>query len=124
MVNSYLSKPALGVMLAIAIALHNIPEELAMAVPLIAVKRKKMLIKAAVLSAMAEPVGAIAGLVVVRSFVDLTYFLLVFTAGAMISISLHELFPLVRRYRQPMSFLTGSILSVLVYLGLEALIPV
>ena len=112
MVNSYLSKPALGVMLAIAIALHNIPEELAMAVPLIAVKRKKMLIKAAVLSAMAEPVGAIAGLVVVRSFVDL------------ISISLHELFPLVRRYRQPMSFLTGSILSVLVYLGLEALIPV
>ena len=124
MANSYLSQPALGLMMAIAIALHNIPEELAMAVPLIAVKRKKVLFKAALISAMAEPAGAIVGLVVVQAFIDLTYYLLTFTAGAMIFISLHELFPMVKRYRQPTSFITGIALSVLVYLGLEKFIHV
>ena len=124
MANSWLSQPSLGLMMAIAIALHNIPEELAMAVPLIAVKKKKMLFKAALISAMAEPVGAITGLVVVQAFVDLTYYLLPFTAGAMIFISLHELFPMVKKYRQPASFATGLALSVVVYLVLESLIHV
>lgn len=124
MANSYLNQPALGLMMAVAIALHNIPEELAMAVPLIAVRRKKVLFKAALVSAMAEPVGAIVGLVVVQAFIDLSYYLLTFTAGAMIFISLHELFPMVKRYRQPASFIMGIALSALVYLGLEALFRV
>lgn len=124
MANSYLSNPALGLMMAIAIALHNIPEELAMAVPLVAVKRKKTLFKAAIVSAMAEPAGAIVGLVVIQAFMDLTYILLAFTAGAMIFISLHELFPMVQRLRQPASFTIGVVLSALVYLGLERIIQV
>jgi hypothetical protein len=47
------------------IALHNLPEELAMAVPATALRSKRFLMGAAMLSALAEPVGAVIGLLAV-----------------------------------------------------------
>ncbi len=60
--NSYILLPSLGILVAISIALHNIPEEFAMAVPLVITKNKKRLIQLGIISAFAEPLGAIFGL--------------------------------------------------------------
>jgi ZIP family zinc transporter len=62
MANSYIHSPSLGVLIAISIALHNIPEELAIAVPIIlAGEKKRLLFKMAFLSGLAEPLGATLG---------------------------------------------------------------
>ena len=65
MANAYVAAPALGVLVAVAIALHNLPEEFAMAVPVMLLRSKRLLFGAAFLSALAEPLGAILGLVAV-----------------------------------------------------------
>ena len=66
MANSYIASPSQGVLVALAIAIHNIPEEFAMAVPIIMVKKRRFLYMAAFLSGLAEPLGAIVGLVAVH----------------------------------------------------------
>ena len=47
MANSYIYSPSLGLLIASAIAIHNIQEEFAMIVPLLLTKKKKLLFKAA-----------------------------------------------------------------------------
>jgi ZIP family zinc transporter len=65
MANAYVASPALGLLVALAIALHKLPEEFAMAVPAVMLKSKGFLFGAALLSALAEPLGAIIGLIAV-----------------------------------------------------------
>ena len=65
----YLFNPALGLIIAVAIILHNIPEGVATAIPLLESGTKPL--KATVitfLSGLAEPVGALVGAVVLSSF--------------------------------------------------------
>jgi len=123
MANSYIYSPSLGLLIALAIAIHNIPEEFAMAVPLLLVKKKKLLFKAAFLSALAEPVGAVLGLIAVGFLPSLNPLFMAFAAGAMIFISLHELLPMAKRYKRISLFILGIILSIIVYLALSMLIP-
>jgi ZIP family zinc transporter len=115
MANAYIAAPALGVLVAIAIALHNLPEEFAMAVPVVLSRSRRMLFGAALLSAMAEPLGAILGLVAVGIAPSLNAHFMAFAAGAMLFVSIHELIPLARRYRHLTLFVGGVLLSVLVY---------
>lgn len=124
MANSYIYAPMLGVLVAIAIALHNIPEEFAMAMPLVVIKKKAFLYKAAFISGLAEPVGAIIGLAAVSILPALNPLFMSFAAGAMIFVSLHELVPMANRYRKPMFFLFGAGLGVLTYLGLTSFLGV
>jgi ZIP family zinc transporter len=124
MATSYIYDPSLGLFLALAIALHNIPEEFAMAVPLLLANKKRLVIQAAILSALAEPVGAILGLLAVSLFSDLEPFFMAFAAGAMIFISLHELLPMAKKYKRIFLFFLGALLSVIVYIGLGLLILV
>lgn len=123
MANSYIVSPSMGVLIALAIALHNIPEEFAMAVPLVPLKKPKVLYGAAVLSALAEPAGAVIGLVAVGLVPALNALFMSFAAGAMIFVSLHELLPMVRRYPHPSLFAAGGAFSLVVYALLNALIP-
>jgi len=123
MANSYIHSPSLGVLIALAIAVHNIPEEFAMAVPLLLVGKKKILFKTALLSGLAEPVGAMVGLAVVGLYPTLNPILMTFAAGAMIFVSLHELLPMAQRYKRKGLFVVGIIISLLVYLGLTFIIP-
>jgi len=123
MANSYLSSPSLGLLLAVAIALHNIPEEFAMTIPMVAKKSKSFLVKLALISGLAEPAGAIAGIFFVHFFRFLNPYFLAGAAGAMIFICGHELFPMAKRYEKTSLFITGIILSVIVYLGLNILLP-
>jgi zinc transporter, ZIP family len=115
MANAYIASPALGVLVAAAIALHNLPEEFAMAVPAVTFRSKKFLFGAALLSALAEPVGALIGLAAVGVAPSLHAYFLALAAGAMIFVSLHELVPMARGYRQMGLFASGMILSLIVY---------
>ena len=123
MANSYISSPALGLLITLAIAVHNIPEEFAMAVPIVSIKKKRFLYKIAFLSGLAEPAGAVLGLLAVDWMPTLSPLFMSFAAGAMIFISIHELLPMAVKYKKTSLFIFGIILSVFVYLGLTLLIP-
>lgn len=115
MANAYLASPSLGLLVGLAIALHNLPEELAMAVPAMALRSRRFLLQAAFLSALAEPLGAVLGLLAVAADPSLNAYFMAFAAGAMIFVSIHELIPMARRYRRPGWFIAGIVLSVVVY---------
>jgi ZIP family zinc transporter len=123
MANAYIASPALGLLVALAIALHNLPEEFAMSVPAVVTRSKGFLFGAALLSALAEPLGAVIGLVAVGLAPTLNAHFMAFAAGAMLFVSTHELVPMARRYRHIRLFFLGMIFSVLVY-GLLARITV
>ena len=123
MANSYIASPSLGVLVALAIAIHNIPEEFAMAVPIVKVKSRRFLYTAAFLSGLAEPLGAVVGLVAVHFHPALNPLFMAFAAGAMIFVSVHELLPMARRYHYIHLFILGAILSIFVYALLAAVVP-
>ena len=124
MANSYIASPSLGVLVAVAIAIHNLPEEFAMAVPAVLLRRKRFLFGSALVSALAEPVGAIIGLVSVDLMPALNPYFMAFAAGAMIFVSVHELVPMARRYGNLPLFGVGLASSAVVYLILNAAIQV
>jgi ZIP family zinc transporter len=121
MANAYVASPALGVLVALAIGLHNTPEEFAMAVPLVMLRSKASLYGAALLSALAEPLGAVIGLLAVGAAPGLNAHFLAFAAGAMLFVSVHELVPMARRYAHGNLFFLGILLSALVYAFLAGL---
>jgi ZIP family zinc transporter len=123
MANAYIASPGLGLLVAIAIALHNLPEEFAMSVQGAVLKSKGFLFGAGLLSALAEPAGAILGLAAVSVAPALNAHLVAVAAGAMLFVSVHELVPMARRYRHAGLFLAGAGLSALVYALLAAAIP-
>lgn len=109
--------------MALAIAIHNIPEEFAMAVPIVMVKKRRFLYTAAFLSGLAEPLGAVVGLVAVHFHSALNPLFMAFSAGAMVFVSVHELLPMARRYHKTHLFILGAIISVFVYVLLVAVVP-
>ncbi len=123
MANAYITSPNMGVAVALAIALHNIPEEFAMAVPAAALQRKAFLLRAALISGLAEPVGASVGLLAAHVDPGLVPLFMAFAAGAMIFVSLHELLPMAKQYGRLPLFAYGMFASMLVYLLLGLLFP-
>ena len=123
MANSYIASPSLGILVALAIAIHNIPEEFAMAVPIVTVKKKRFLYTAAFLSGLAEPLGAIIGLMAVHFHPVFNPLFMAFAAGAMIFVSVHELLPMARKYQKFHLFILGMVISIFTYAILSMLIP-
>lgn len=115
MANAYASSPSLGVLVAIAIALHNLPEEFALCIPVITLKSRRFLFGTALLSALAEPFGAMLGLLAIEVAPVLSPYFLSFAGGAMIFVSVHELLPLARRYGSLWYFTGGIVISAIVY---------
>lgn len=115
MANAYIASPSLGLFVALAIALHNLPEEFAMAVPAITLRSKRFLVGAALLSALAEPAGAIVGLIAVTARPMLNAWFIGFAAGAMLFVALHELAPMARRYGKLGWFAAGVALSIVTH---------
>ncbi|MHA2227128.1 MAG: ZIP family metal transporter [Candidatus Hodarchaeales archaeon] len=88
----------LGIVLAIAIAFHNIPEGLSVAITIFSASgEKNRAFKISFLSGLAEPIGAVIGLVVLLTLgtlnIEIIEISLAFVAGIMIFISLDELLP-------------------------------
>jgi ZIP family zinc transporter len=91
-----MTNPALGISIAVAIAIHNIPEGIAVSVPVYyATGSRKKAFWLSLLSGLAEPVGAIVGYFILRSIFNDSTFGVIFAgvAGIMIYISLDELLP-------------------------------
>lgn len=96
-----LDEPSTGIAIAMAIAIHNIPEGIAVSVPLYYAtgSRGKAFIWS-FLSGLAEPVGALAGFLLLLPFFTPAVFGVLFAgvAGIMVYISLDELLPAAERY--------------------------
>lgn len=91
-----LGNPGVGAPLAFAIAIHNIPEGIAIAVPVyFATDNKYYALGASLLSGLAEPIGALLGYALLRPFLSDTVFGTVF----------------------------GVIAGVMVFLALDELLP-
>ncbi len=93
--------PMLGLPIMFAVAVHNIPEGIAVAVPIYyATGSRYKAFWYSFLSGMAEPVGALAGYLILLPFLTPWLFGLVFAAvgGIMVYISFDELLPGAERY--------------------------
>ena len=114
---SGLANPTLGISIAIAIAIHNIPEGLAVSAPIFyATKSRKKAFLLSFLSGFAEPIGAIIGYFVLRSIFTETTFGIIFAAvaGIMVYISLDELLPTAEEYGEHHLAIGGLISGMIV----------
>lgn len=96
-----LEDPGVGLPLAFAIAIHNIPEGISIAVPVyFATNNKRYAFLAALLSGLAEPIGAVVGYVLLAPILSETVFGTVFgiIAGVMVYLAIDELLPAAKRY--------------------------
>ncbi len=122
--SSYLHSPHMGILLAFAVAVHNIPEGFAFAVPLLASgKSKKFVFKTGLLSSLSEPAGALLGILLLSFLPVLNPFFMAFAAGAMIFVSIHDLWPMAIKYKNNKMFVLGLILSVIIYFCLAIFFP-
>lgn len=95
----YLHNPKFGLFIAVAILLHNIPEGIATALPLCKGGVCRWdAFKVAFLSGFAEPIGALLASVFLVSFQNLVPGALAFAGGVMVFITLDELIPTAREY--------------------------
>jgi ZIP family zinc transporter len=82
-----LEDPAVGIVLAAAIAIHNIPEGIAISVPIYhATGKRSKAFLYSFSSGLAEPLGAVTGYLILRPFIDETTFGIVFAGVAGIMI--------------------------------------
>ncbi|MFL1462573.1 zinc transporter ZupT [Roseococcus sp. DSY-14] len=96
-----LDNPTLGAPLAVAIALHNIPEGVSIAVPVfVATGSRGKAALAALVSGLAEPLGALLGWLVLGPVLTPGVMGAVFAviAGAMVFLALDELLPAAQRH--------------------------
>jgi zinc transporter, ZIP family len=96
-----LENPVVGTTLAIAIAIHNIPEGVSIAIPVYyATGSKAKAVGATAISALAEPVGALLGYLLLAPYLDNGVFGALFgmIAGVMVFLALDELMPEAKRY--------------------------
>lgn len=110
-----LEEPVVGSSLAFAIAVHNIPEGVSIAIPVYyATGNKKLTLMACALSAVAEPVGAAIGYIVLASFLTPAVFGAVFgiIAGAMVFLSMDELLPTAKRYSTGHDAVYGMVIGM------------
>ncbi len=106
----------LGIKISIAIMLHNIPEGISIAVPIYyATGSKKEAVKKTFLSGLAEPLGAILAFLFLRNFITNTMIsiILLFVAGIMITLAIHELLPKALKYNENKYVLLGFFVGIL-----------
>jgi ZIP family zinc transporter len=82
-----LAEPAVGISIAVAVAIHNIPEGISVSVPIYhATGDRKKAFWYSFLSGLSEPLGAVVGYLVLRPFFSETFFGFLFAAVAGIMI--------------------------------------
>ncbi len=95
----YMHNPTFGLFIAVAIMLHNIPEGIATALPLCkGGVCRSDAFRVAFLSGLAEPVGALLAGLFLVNFQELVPAALAFAGGVMVFITLDELIPTAREY--------------------------
>ncbi|MDD2377828.1 MAG: ZIP family metal transporter [Bacilli bacterium] len=107
----------LGISLAVAIALHNIPEGISISIPIYhSTKCKRKAFLFTFISGMSELLGAIITYLFLGSYINNTIIGLLFglIAGIMIHISLYELLPTVKKYKNNKLSIIYFIIGVLI----------
>jgi zinc transporter, ZIP family len=121
----YMHMPEYGVFIAAAILLHNIPEGIATALPLRASgMRRRDALKVSFLSGLAEPIGALAAAFFLSSFEFLIPAALAFAGGVMMFITLDELIPTAREHGHQHYTAVGIILGAIFIFLLSGLFEV
>lgn len=115
---AYLANPVMGVSLAVAVAIHNIPEGVCVAMPIYhATGSRTKGFVFGMLAGLSEPVGALIGMAIVTTVesTDLMYGILFsLVAGMMIYISLKELLPSSHRHVTGAAATTSLVAGMLV----------
>lgn len=109
----------LGIKLSIAIMLHNIPEGISIAVPIYyATNSKKKAVLNTLLSGLAEPMGAFLAFLLLKNYVTdlMISIVLLFVAGIMITLSIHEMLPKALSYKENKYIYLGLILGTILIL--------
>lgn len=115
--------PSLGFLIAIAIALHNLPEGMATAAPLKMAKiRRWKILLLNIGIALFTPLGALLGLFALESVQNSLAFFLSFAAGAMTFLVFAELIPLSRE-RHPHYALLGGTVGFILFTLISLLLP-
>ena len=98
---SAMRDPSLGISIAVAIAIHNIPEGIAVSIPVYyATGSRRKAFLYSFLSGMSEPAGAVIGYLILSRFMTDIMFGIIFAAigGIMVFISFDQLLPTAREY--------------------------
>lgn len=121
--SGYSFAPEIGLIITIAIALHNIPEGIAIALPIrMGGASKKVAFRAALLSGLTEPGGALLAAVFLSFLPELMPFALSFAAGVMVFITMDELIPIAHEHGHEHFTSFGLIIGFILTLVLLALI--
>jgi zinc transporter, ZIP family len=109
-----LDDPFIGLPLAIAIAIHNVPEGLSIAIPIYYATGSRKQAQITMISALAEPAGAILGYLVLAPYLSPGLFGVVFglIAGAMVFLALDELIPAAKRHAKGHETVYGMVLGM------------
>ena len=121
----YMHTPSFGIFIAIAILLHNIPEGIATALPLCTSGICRWdSFRVAFLSGLAEPLGALAAALFLTSFQSLIPAALAFAGGVMVFITLDELIPAAREHGHHHTTAIGIIVGAIFVFLLSGLFKV
>jgi len=97
--SGYFYMPSVGLFIAIAIALHNIPEGMAICLPVYAgCGSKWRAFRLSLVSGLMEPLGALIASIILASVPLFVPFSLAFAAGVMVFITLDELIPVAHEH--------------------------
>lgn len=119
-----LQNPAMGVSIAVAIAIHNIPEGIAVSAPIYyATKNRGKAFLYSFLSGLSEPLGALLGYFLLRTFISdaLVGYVFAAVAGIMVYISLDELLPTAEEYGEH-HIAIGGIIAGMAVMALSLII--
>lgn len=119
MASSFQVEVKFGLLIALGIAIHNIAGEFALSVPVVLTKKMKLLTKLLVLSALAEPLGAMFGIVLTSLMAQFNPFFLAFAAGVMVFVSVDELVPLAYEYKGMHHFAMGFVAGITAFMVLS-----
>lgn len=107
----------LGVSLCFAITLHNIPEGISIAVPIYyATGSRWKAIKNTLLSAFAEPIGALLAFLILKNYItdQMISVFLILVAGIMITISINKMLPEAVSYKKKKPMYYGLTIGIVV----------
>ena len=107
----------LGIPVAIAIAIHNLPEGIAVALPIFhATGKKRQAILYTFLSGISEPVGGLIGVLLLKTILpdQAVGIMTAAVAGIMIYISFDTLLPLAREYGENHHVIIGIVSGLLI----------
>lgn len=109
--------PQIAIPIALAIAIHNIPEGIAVSVPIYyATGSKRKAFFYSFLSGFSEPIGALAGYLILMPLMNdmLMGIIFALVAGIMVFISLDELLPAAREYGEHHLSIYGLVAGMMV----------